>query len=109
MASNELEKVKQDIISQYADEFDPGGYIIRTVGEGVGEEAIYSDMNLLWSQDKDIATRLTLYIRMITRKTDLIDGTSTETVQRGAGLKHEAIMRMLWIYSQDANKPVFEC
>ena len=37
----------KDIISQYAEEFDPGGYIIRTVGEGVGEEAIYSDMRFL--------------------------------------------------------------
>ena len=46
----------KDIINRYADEFDPGGYIIRTVGEGVGDEAIYSDMRFLqklWNAIKE--------------------------------------------------------
>ncbi len=46
----------KDIISQYAGEFDPGGYIIRTVAEGVGAEAIYSDMQFLqklWNAIKE--------------------------------------------------------
>lgn len=37
----------KDIISKYADEFDKGGYIIRTVADGVSEEAIYKDMQFL--------------------------------------------------------------
>jgi len=46
----------KDIINRYASEFDPGGYIIRTVGEGVGDEAIYSDMRFLqklWNAIKE--------------------------------------------------------
>jgi len=46
----------KDIINRYAGEFDPGGYIIRTVGEGVGDEAIYSDMRFLqklWNAIKE--------------------------------------------------------
>jgi len=37
----------KNIISKYRDEFDPGGYIIRTVAEGVAEEDIYNDMCFL--------------------------------------------------------------
>ena len=46
----------KDIINSYAGEFDPGGYIIRTVAEGVGDEAIYSDMRFLqklWNAIKE--------------------------------------------------------
>ena len=46
----------KDIINRYANEFDPGGYIIRTVGEGVGDDAIYSDMRFLqklWNAIKE--------------------------------------------------------
>jgi ribonuclease G len=48
---DERQRLK-DIIAKYADEFDPGGYIIRTVADGVLEEAIYKDMQFLqklWS------------------------------------------------------------
>ncbi len=37
----------KNIISQYRDEFDPGGYIIRTVAEGISDEDIYNDMRFL--------------------------------------------------------------
>ncbi|MEJ2140871.1 MAG: ribonuclease G [Gammaproteobacteria bacterium] len=37
----------KDIIAGHADEFDLGGYIIRTVADGVSEEAIYKDMQFL--------------------------------------------------------------
>ncbi|MGD8483935.1 MAG: ribonuclease G [Thioalkalispiraceae bacterium] len=49
--SEERQRLK-DIIARYAGEFDPGGYIVRTVAEGVNEEAIYKDMqflNKMWS------------------------------------------------------------
>ncbi len=42
----------KDIINEYADEFIPGGYIARTVAEGISKEAIYKDMQFLqkiWS------------------------------------------------------------
>lgn len=37
----------KDTISGFADEFEQGGYIARTVAEGISEEAIYKDMQFL--------------------------------------------------------------
>ena len=61
------------------------------------------DMSVLWSQDKRKTVLFTFFIRTITRQTQLFDGTKTADVQRGGGLKHEGIMRMLWIYKKDEN------
>lgn len=58
---------------------------------------ISTDMSLLWSQDPEYALKLTFYFRMITRVTCLPDGSKTSTTQRGQGLKHEGIFRMIWI------------
>jgi hypothetical protein len=60
---------------------------------------IYNDMSVLWSLNKEYALRFVLYLRLITRTVKLSDGTKTETVQRGAGLKHEGIMRMIWLHT----------
>lgn len=49
----------KDIINKYASKFDPGGYIIRTVADGVSEEAIYKDMQFLqklWGTLKENAS-----------------------------------------------------
>lgn len=75
-------------------------------------ENISKDMSILWAINPLDAIKFTLFIRNITRKTNLIDGTSVETVQRGSGLKHESIMRYMWIYTKDknafiANLPLF--
>ena len=37
----------KDIISGFAPEFEPGGYIARTVAEGIPDNAIYKDMQFL--------------------------------------------------------------
>lgn len=54
---DEVERQRlKDIINCYTAEFDPGGYIIRTVAEGVNDEAIYSDMRFLqklWNAIKE--------------------------------------------------------
>ena len=42
----ERERLK-NIISDFASEFDLGGYIARTVAEGISKEAIYKDMQFL--------------------------------------------------------------
>lgn len=50
-SEQERQRLK-DIISGLAPEFEPGGYIVRTVAEGVAEEAIKNDMRFLqklWS------------------------------------------------------------
>lgn len=58
---------------------------------------IEKDMQLLWSQDEKKTIQLTLYLRMISRVTQIAEGIETETTQRGQGLKHEGIMRMIWL------------
>ncbi len=63
-------------------------------------EQIDLDMRLLWSQDKGMALRFTLFTRMITRKVSF-DGQTTANVQRGQGLKHEGITRLMWIAVND--------
>ena len=58
---------------------------------------INSDMNLLWSQNPLMTICLLFYLRMITRVVRFFDGTKTSTSQRGQGLKHEGIFRMMWV------------
>ncbi|HID49596.1 MAG TPA: ribonuclease G, partial [Chromatiales bacterium] len=54
---DETERQRQrDIIVRHAAEFDQGGYIVRTVAEGVDEEAILADMHFLqklWATIKE--------------------------------------------------------
>ena len=58
---------------------------------------ISNDMKILWSKNPFLTICLTFYIRMITRVVSLFDGTKTNSTQRGQGLKHEGIMRMMWV------------
>lgn len=60
---------------------------------------VSKDMELLWSQNPLLCLKLAVYIRMITRKTKVVQDDKTETleVQRGQGLKNEGIMRLLWL------------
>ena len=58
---------------------------------------ISKDMEILWKQNKLMALALTFYLRMITRIVQLFTGEKTSTSQRGQGLKHEGIFRMIWI------------
>jgi len=59
--------------------------------------AISADMEKLWNQNKLLTLCLVFYIRMITRVVQFFNGSKTETTQRGQGLKHEGIFRMMWI------------
>lgn len=58
---------------------------------------ISKTMQLLWSQNKEMTVKLLFYIRMITRQVVLPNGTKTQDTQRGQGLKHEGIFRMIWL------------
>lgn len=60
-------------------------------------EDISKDMSTLWAQNPYMAICLVFFIRMITRVVSLFNGNKTTSVQRGSGLKHEGIMRMMWI------------
>ncbi|MGM9531981.1 DUF2828 family protein [Intestinibacter sp.] len=59
--------------------------------------SVSKDMKTLWDIDPLYTLKLLFYIRLITRKVKLLDGTETSKVQKGAGLRHEAFMRMLWL------------
>ena len=60
---------------------------------------VAKDMELLWSQNPELCLKLAVYIRLVTRKSKIVDGEGVEVldVQRGQGLKNEGIMRMLWL------------
>lgn len=58
---------------------------------------IDTDMTVLWNQNPLLTMCLLFYIRMITRIVQFFDGSKTENSQRGQGLKHEGIFRMMWV------------
>ena len=64
---------------------------------------ISRDMELAWASDKETAIRFTLYLRMVSRQTMYLDGTMTQVSQKGAEMRHEGIMRMLWLHFKDEN------
>jgi hypothetical protein len=59
--------------------------------------AIVSDAELLYGEDPLNAVKFNLFLRTIPRIVSLPDGTKTQTPQKGSELKHEAIMRMIWL------------
>lgn len=64
---------------------------------------ISRDMELAWASDKETAIRFALYLRMVSRQTMYLDGTMTQVSQKGAEMRHEGIMRMLWLHFKDEN------
>lgn len=64
-------------------------------------DEISKDMSILWSQNPYLTMCFLFFIRIITRIVTLFDGTKTSSVQRGSGLKHEGIMRMMWVHIFD--------
>lgn len=66
-------------------------------------DEISRDMSELYSIDKEMAVKFTIYMRIITRTIAYMNGQKTKTVQRGAGLKHESMVRMIWLYLNDKN------
>lgn len=58
---------------------------------------ISNDMEKLWAVDKEMTVKFVIYLRMITRTASFPDGSKTATTQRGGGLKHEGITRMIWL------------
>lgn len=58
---------------------------------------IEKDCELLWSQNQLLSVIFLFYIRMITRVTNLFNGSVTSTAQKGGELKHEGIFRMIWL------------
>ncbi len=62
---------------------------------------ISNDCSTLWAEDKETFVKFTIYIRMISRKTNIyLLNISTKEPQSGAELKHEGIMRMVWLHTK---------
>ena len=58
---------------------------------------IEKDCETLWADNKLDTVKFTGYLRTITRKVQLFDGSVTSEPQKGGELKHEPIMRMIWL------------
>jgi hypothetical protein len=65
---------------------------------------IAKDCSILYAEDPESFVKFTIYMRMISRKTDIVGmGIKTEAVQSGAELKHESTMRMIWLHNTAPN------
>ena len=64
---------------------------------------IAKDMATLVAINLRLAVAFVIFLRIITRTISLFNGVKTTKVQRGAGLKHESIIRFMWlgIYKKD--------
>lgn len=62
---------------------------------------IERDAELLWGEDPLKAVKFTLFLRTIPRIVNLPDGSKTQSAQKGSELKHEAIMRMIWLHMKN--------
>ncbi len=63
---------------------------------------ISRDCEALYAKDKGLFIKFTIYLRMISRKTDIFGlGIKTEAAQSGAELRNEGIMRMVWLSQKD--------
>jgi hypothetical protein len=58
---------------------------------------IEKDCEILWADNKLDTVKFTGYLRTIPRKVQLSDGSVTSEPQKGGELKHEPIMRMIWL------------
>lgn len=79
-------------------------------------EEVSQTMQTLYSQNPVNAVKMAIYVRLITRKCQVMKGEkqseTLEDVQRGQGLRNEGIMRMLWLAINHpnvfkANLPLF--
>lgn len=67
---------------------------------------IANDCAALWAHSPEECVRFIVYLRMINRKTQIFSlGITTKESQSGAELKHESIMRMLWLHQN--HKDIF--
>jgi len=61
---------------------------------------IVDDCELLWASNPLLCVMFIIYLRTITRVTNLLNGDSTKESQKGAGMRYESIMRMIWLHQK---------
>lgn len=54
-------------------------------------------MATLWARSPRLAMCMVLYIRLVSRIVQFFSGIKTSKMQIGQGLKHEGVMRMIWV------------
>lgn len=64
-------------------------------------DQVSKDQELLWSDNPLLTIKFSVFLRMITRKTNDIYGNMYSDSQKGGELKHEGIMRMIWLHTKD--------
>ena len=64
---------------------------------------IEKDCEILWANNKMLCVLFLFYLRIISRVVNFMDNVKTSVSQKGGGLKHEPIMRMLWLHQKDKN------
>lgn len=88
--------------STSGDDFVDNFCAISTFKQPRSYKEVAEDMQRLWSQDPLKCVKLAVYIRMITRKPQVLEHFGMEKAQvletqRGQGLRNEGILRMLWL------------
>lgn len=63
-------------------------------------QEVEKDCEELWAIDSRLEVMFGFYIRMITRTVELANGEKTTVPQKGAELRHEGIMRLLWLHNK---------
>lgn len=78
--------------SLIVDQFGKAGtYRGRSLNE------VFADQSAIWGENALQALRLPFYLRMVTRKTRLLNDKETDKVQKGQGNRDESYKRLIWI------------
>lgn len=74
-----------------------GNYRMRDIKD------VFHDQAMLWDENPSDALKFPFYLRLVTRKINVMDNCTTSAVQRGQGAKDEAFKRLLWfaVYHKD--------
>ena len=78
--------------SELIDQF---GHVGTAMGRPI--QVVWEEQSKLWRENPEMALRFPFYLRLVTRKVKVSENSKTETVQKGAGLRDEALKRILWI------------
>ena len=61
-------------------------------------DEVATDMSTLWAINSLMTVMFTFFIRIITRVVTFFNNERTSVPQRGAGLRHEGMLRMIWLH-----------